>query len=159
MKKTKPTLCILVALAIALFISLPAFAGDGATKEECIAKVKEAVKMAQEKGLDEAYKAINDPKGIFVWKDSYVFAQTADQAIVQAHPIKPALIGKNFLELKDVNGKAFIAEMAQVGSSPKGEGWVDYMWPKPGEKNPSQKHTYVLKVPGQNVSVCAGYYD
>jgi cytochrome c len=159
MKKFNSTLWIMVAVSVALLFSLPVFAGDSATREECTTKVKEAVKIAQEKGLDETYKAINDPKGAFVWKDSYVFAETADQAIVLAHPVKPGLIGQNLLQLKDVNGKAFIAELAQVASSPKGEGWVDYMWPKPGEKDPSPKHTYVLKVPGQNVAMCAGYYD
>ena len=28
----------------------------------------------------------------------------------------------------------------------KGEGWVDYWWPKPGEKDPSYKVTYAKRV-------------
>jgi signal transduction histidine kinase len=43
----------------------------------------------------------------------------------------------------------------------KGSGWVDYMWPKPGEKNPSKKLSYVkrTKMPdGEMVIVGAGTY-
>lgn len=115
--------------------------------------------MAQEKGLEQTYKAINDQKGTFVWKDSYVFAMSADQAVTLAHPFKPNMIGQNLMHIKDVNGKAFFAEFAQVASSPQGEGWVDYMWNKPNEKDPSPKRSYVLKVPGQNVAMCAGYHQ
>ena len=41
----------------------------------------------------------------------------------------------------------------------KGEGWVSYMVPKPGETKPSPKVSYVIKVPGQNVIVGAGIYE
>jgi len=43
----------------------------------------------------------------------------------------------------------------------KGSGWVDYMWPKPGEKSPSKKVSYVkgAKMPtGEVVIVGAGIY-
>jgi hypothetical protein len=40
----------------------------------------------------------------------------------------------------------------------EGSGWVDYWFPKPGEKEPSLKTTYVLKV-DDNFYVCAGYFN
>ena len=43
----------------------------------------------------------------------------------------------------------------------KGQGWVEYMWPKPGEKKPSKKISYVkrAKMPtGETVVVGAGVY-
>lgn len=135
-----------------------AFAAS-ATREECVAKVQEAVKLAVEKGEEAALAQVADPNGPFVWKDSYVFGTSADQAVTRAHPIKPKLVGKNLLHVKDVNGVLIFSEISRVASSASGKGWVDYMWPKPGEKKPSQKHTYVEKVPGTNLAFGAGYYD
>jgi len=114
--------------------------------------------MVKAKGLDAALAEISNPKGPFVWKDSYVFAIDSKTGTVLAHPYKPGLVGKNLLGVKDVHGVMFFAEFVKVSNSSAGEGWVDYMWPKPGEKKPSPKETYVLKVPGQNVSVAAGIY-
>ena len=122
-------------------------------------KVHAAVKTAQEKGEEAVLAQVADPKGPFVWKDSYVFGISADQAAVKAHPFKPKLVGKVLLHVKDVNGVMIFSELARVANSASGKGWVDYMWPKPGEKKPSQKHTYVEKVPGMNLAFGAGYYD
>jgi hypothetical protein len=156
--KRKNLILMIVAGLFVCFSWTSAFA-ESATKEECIAKVQAAVKVAVDKGVEEALKQVGDKNGPFVWKDSYVLGTSADEALTQAHPIKPALIGKNLLHVKDVNGVLIFAEIAKVASSPSGKGWVDYMWPKPGEKKPSQKHTYVEKVPGVNTAFCAGYYE
>jgi signal transduction histidine kinase len=42
----------------------------------------------------------------------------------------------------------------------KEAGWVDYMWPKPGQTNPSRKWSYVRRVNLDGVSglVGAGFY-
>ncbi len=134
------------------------FAGGTATKDECVSMCKKAAAMVKEKGLDAALAEVANLKGQFVWKDSYVFAIDSKKGNVLAHPYKPGLVGKNLLAIKDVNGVMFFAEFVKVSNSSAGEGWVNYMWPKPGEKKPSPKQTYVFKVPGQNVSMCAGIY-
>ncbi len=151
-------------VCFALFLTLMAFSAqslyaEGATKAEVLEKVQAAVKMMEDKGVEETYKQINDPNGPFVWKDSYVFALSADQAIVTAHPVKPKLIGKNLLHLKDVNGVLFFAEFAKIGASDSGKGWLAYMWPKPGEKKPSPKHSYIERITGQNIIMGAGYFE
>jgi cytochrome c len=79
--------------------------------------------------------------------------------ITLMHSADPELETKNIIELKDANGKAFIREFAATAK--KGSGWVDYMWPKPGEKSPSKKVSYVkgAKMPtGEVVIVGAGIY-
>ncbi len=134
-----------------------AFAASKATEAECIAKCKEAAQWVKDKGLEATLKEVNNPKGAFVWKDTYVFAIDMQKGTVLAHPIKPKLIGKALLGIKDINGKMFIAEFIKVAKT-KGEGWVEYMWPKPGEKKPSPKKTYVYRVPGTNVVMAAGVY-
>ena len=46
---------------------------DSAAKEMCVAKVREAVRLINEKGVDAAIAVINRKDGGFAWKDSYVF--------------------------------------------------------------------------------------
>ena len=58
------------------------------------------------------------------------------------HPIKPELNGKDLSENKDPKGKLLFVEFAKVARE-KGGGFVDYMWPKPGEKEPVPKISYV----------------
>ncbi len=58
------------------------------------------------------------------------------------HPIKPELNGKDLSESKDPRGKLLFVEFARVAKE-KGAGFVDYMWPKPGEKDPVPKISYV----------------
>ncbi|MFH1156076.1 MAG: cache domain-containing protein [Pseudomonadota bacterium] len=148
------------------FLSIPLFllcflgtaiAGEIATQEECVAKCKAAADMVKEKGLEATLAVINDKNGPFVWKDTYVFCIDIDRQANIAHPITPKLIGKNLMGAKDANGKLFFAEFINVAST-AGSGWVEYMWPKPGEKSPSPKSTYVYKVSDHNVFMAAGIY-
>ena len=128
------------------------FAGDA--KQECIDKCKAAAALVKDKGLDAAKAEIAKKDGQFVSEATYVFLQGMDGTML-AHPIKPALMGKNLIDLKDKAGKEFFKEMIEVAK--KGEGWVEYQWPKPGEEGPSPKVSYVLKV-DDNTFVGAGYY-
>ena len=76
------------------------------------------------------------------------------------HPANPELETKSIIDLKDANGKAFMREFIEMAKT-KGSGYVDYMWPKPGEKSPSKKLSYVkrTKMPdGEMVIVGAGTY-
>ncbi|MEA1867636.1 MAG: methyl-accepting chemotaxis protein [Thermodesulfobacteriota bacterium] len=58
------------------------------------------------------------------------------------HPFKPQLEGKNLSEVKDPNGKPLFLEFVDVCKQ-NGEGFVDYMWPKPGASEPVPKISYV----------------
>lgn len=140
---------------ICLAFAATSFAEEKATKEECIAKCKEAAAMVKSAGIDATFAKINDPKGPFVWKDSYVFCLEMESGVIKAHPIKPKLIGQMMKGLKDINGKLFFVEFINVAKE-KGEGWVDYMWPKPGEKEPTPKSTYLMKVDGTTLIMGAG---
>jgi len=61
------------------------------------------------------------------------------------HPIAPQLNGKALNNPKynvAAGGKNLFAAMAEV-SRAKGEGYVEYLWPKPGESKPQPKLSYV----------------
>ncbi|MBF0306235.1 MAG: cache domain-containing protein [Alphaproteobacteria bacterium] len=61
---------------------------------------------------------------------------------VLMHPIKPALDGKDVTDLKDPAGKALFVAFADTVRA-HGEGFVDYLWPKPGHDQPVAKISYV----------------
>ncbi len=154
----KRSLMVLVISLVTVFIMGRAIAMEKATKEECMAKCKQAADMVKEKGLDETLAVLMDKNGPFVWKDTYVFCIDIEKQANIAHPIKPKLIGKNLMHVKDVNGTMFFAEFVNLAKG-EGSGWVKYMWPKLGEKKPSPKATYVYKVPGESVFMAAGIYE
>ncbi len=149
-------LFVCVALLLVFGIGL-GNAEEKATKDECMAKCKEAAALIKDIGIEAALAKIQDAKGPFVWKDSYVFVLDMEGKCL-AHPVVPNLVGKTLTGLKDVSGKMFVSEYIAVANTP-GEGWVDYMWPKPNEKTPSPKTTYVYRAPGQSVMLCAGIYQ
>jgi cytochrome c len=130
---------------------------ESATKDEVIAKCEAAAKLIQEKGVDAASQIIGDKAGPFVWKDTYVFLMDLDGKMI-AHPIKPELTkDDNLLQVADTDGKPLFVEFVQVAGS-QGQGWVDYMWPKPGQDKPAAKSSYIYRVPNTPYFVGAGIY-
>ncbi len=152
------TLAVL-GIAVSLCLAGSAFAA-GATKDECVSKSKESAAMVNEKGIGAAIAEINKKDGMFVWKDTYVFLMDLDGKML-AHPMSPALIGKNLLEMKDKGepGKLLFKEFVEVAKGKGGEGWVDYMWINPGDPKPRKKVTYIYRVPGKDLFVGAGIYE
>jgi len=155
----KKAAVLTLALLFGLFLAANAVAGETATKEECVAKSKEAAQMINAKGLDEASKEISNKQGKFVWKDTYVFLMDLDGKML-AHPMSPGLVGKNLLDMKDKGdpGKLLFKEFVGLAKG-KGEGWVDYMWLNPGDPKPRKKITYIYRVPGKDLFVGAGIYE
>lgn len=149
-----------VTVAICLFLGLTASLAWGeasATKEECVVKCHEAAAMINAKGLDAAIEAISDPKGPFVWKDSYVFLMNLDGKML-AHPFRPELTKMDHvLLLTDPTDKALFVHFVNLARN-VGHGWVEYMWPKPGKTTPSKKLTYIYRVPDHDLFVGAGVY-
>jgi signal transduction histidine kinase len=154
-----------ITLVIMASVVLAASAlAEGATKEECMAKCKEAAQLITEKGLEAALPELNKKNGKFVWKDSYVFVMDFNGSFL-AEPYRPDHIGKNYLEWKTSDGK-FPQKMSIEVAKTKGEGWVEYVQAKPEEfKKPpaerilSKKSTYIYRVPGKDMYVGAGVYE
>ena len=58
------------------------------------------------------------------------------------HPTMPELDGHDLSDYKDPNGFAIFRKVVEVAKK-RGAGFVEYMWPKPGEKAPVNKISYV----------------
>ena len=71
----------------------------------------------------------------------------------------PKVEGTDLSGLKDPNGKLWAKELMKTAQS-KGSGWVDYMYSKPGQSQPSPKWTYVkaVNIDGTPGLVAAGFY-
>jgi signal transduction histidine kinase len=105
-----------------------------------------------------AFPLFHDPTGPFIAKDGYIFVFDS-KGIDLVNPAFPNLEGRNLLDLKDAHGKPLIREMFKVVQT-SGSGWVNYMWPKPGESVSTQKFAYVskAKMGDQWVLVGSGVY-
>lgn len=69
--------------------------------------------------------------------DGY-FTVFSTEGVNLMHPFRKDLIGKSLMNAKDPAGKTFFARDL-VAAANAGGGFVDYMWVKPGEKEPSAK--------------------
>jgi cytochrome c len=152
----KKAACYLIIPALMLFLVGPAWA-ENATPDEVITKCHEAATFIRDNGINAAIKAIGDKSGPFVWKDTYVFLMNMDGKML-AHPVKPALTEKaSLLDVKDTAGKPLFLEFVELANN-KGKGWVDYMWPRPGQDEPAPKSSFIYRVPGTQYIVGAGIY-
>jgi len=95
-------------------------------------------KMSQD---DAQAAARNALKSMRYGDDDYFFIVDTDVKCVM-HPIKPELDGQDLSTTVDPNGKRLFVEFVEVAKT-KGEGRVDYLWPKAGSSKPVPKITYV----------------
>jgi cytochrome c len=123
-----------------------------------VALVDKAATLTESKGKT-AFPEFKKKGSEWLKRETYIFIADMNGTILM-HPANPELETKSIIDLKDANGKAFMREFIETAKT-KGSGYVDYMWPKPGEKSPSKKLSYVkrTKMPdGEMVIVGAGAY-
>jgi signal transduction histidine kinase len=126
------------------------------TKQEAVAMVHRVQEMFKKEGPEATFKAVDDPStSEFHDRDLYPFIYTLS-GICVAHGARPALIGKDLIDLKDQDGKYLIRELAAIAKDP-GNGWVDYKWPNPLTNKIEDKTSYVEKM-GDDYFVGVGIY-
>jgi signal transduction histidine kinase len=132
--------------AIAFFAQIcVASAGEYGSKDEAVAMVKRVEDMFASAGAETTFKAVSDKStASFHDRDLYPFIYDLSGRCV-AHGARPALIGKNLLDLKDQDGKYLIREMVSIARGP-GSGWVNYKWPNPISNKIEDKASYVEKM-------------
>lgn len=75
--------------------------------------------------------------------------------VTAAHGVNPKMVGKNLMDMKDIDQKPMIQEMVKLAKE-KGSGWVDFKWPNPVTKVIEQKSGYVERA--GDVLVGSGIY-
>jgi len=135
-----------------LTFTCSASASDHGTKDQAVAMVKRVEAMFAKDGTDATFKAVSDKTvAAFHDRDLYPFVYDMKGTCV-AHGARPALIGKNLIDLKDQDGKYLIQEMVAIANGP-GSGWVDYKWPNPLNNKIENKTSFVEKMGNYFVGV------
>lgn len=146
----------LMSLLFAGVVSVSAMAQDHGTRDEAKALANAALAHIKKVGNEQAFKDFTSDKATWTKKDLYVFAiDTKGNTL--AHGANEKLVGKNMIELKDQNGKAFFRELTEIVAT-KGEGWVEYDWAHPVTKKVEGKATYIKRIPGFDGGVAVGVY-
>ncbi|WP_052668792.1 methyl-accepting chemotaxis protein [Nitriliruptor alkaliphilus] len=73
--------------------------------------------------------------------EEYFWIQDTDLVMVM-HPINEALIGEDLSGIADPDGKLLFIDFDETVAG-EGSGFVDYLWPKPGQEAPEPKLSYV----------------
>lgn len=152
MKKMRSVMNVTLII-LGIFYAVNAFAADD-EKKVAVAMVGDAVKMMKTAGKAKTLAAISDPQGVFVKGELYVFAYDFNGVIV-AHPKNPKLVGKNMLEVPDVDGKFFRKDIVALAKK-KETGWVDYKYKNPESGKIEHKTTYVTGA--DDIAICCGAY-
>jgi len=153
MKPSNLVNVLIAALACAGAAS--AFAKEGnATAAEAQAMVKKGVAFIKASGKDKGYAEISTKGGQFSDRDLYLTVYGLD-GTVRAHGANEKMIGKNLIDLKDVDGKAFVKERVDLAAS-KGTFWQDYKFTNPVSKKIEPKSMYCEKL--DDAVVCGGIY-
>ncbi|MBB4952795.1 methyl-accepting chemotaxis protein [Agrobacterium vitis] len=126
--------------AVSIFKRYQSLEAEGKMTREAAQKDAIAQIMAMRYGVD-GYFWINDLNGIMV-----------------AHAAKPALNNTSVLGMKDPNGVFIFQEFIKVAKA-SGEGYVDYMWPKPGSEQPVGKNSHVILFAPWGWIVGTGVYN
>jgi len=124
------------------------------TKTDAVKLVDDAAKQFAAKPREEVVAELNKVDGKWVKGELYVFAYDMEGVMV-AHPKNSKLVGKNLLEVPDVDGKLFRKEIVELAKS-KGSGWVDYKYKNPQTGKTEAKTTYLKKV--GDLILCCGIY-
>ena len=148
---------LLLALSIIFAVSIIPLRADPpqhGSKDEAVAMVKRVEDIFNKEGAAATFKAVSDPSTkAFHDRDLYPFIYDLSGVCV-AHGARPALIGKNLIDIKDQDGNYLIREMIVKGP---GSGWVDYKWPTPQTNKIEDKSSYVEKL-GNSYFVGVGIY-
>ncbi|HEV7367851.1 methyl-accepting chemotaxis protein [Arenibaculum sp.] len=71
----------------------------------------------------------------------YVWVNDLDHRFVM-HPISPQLVGRDMRDLQDANGKYLLREIVRIARTPEKEGFMTYVWPRPGSEVPVDKRSF-----------------
>jgi cytochrome c len=144
----------LVAALLAL-ATLPALANN-ATRDEAQAMVKKGIAFIKANGVEKGYAEVSNKGGQFTDRDLYLVVYGLDGKCL-AHGANEKQVGKDLIELTDIDGKYFVKDrISMVKSKPAGA-WQEYKFTNPVSKKIEPKVMYCEKL--GDTAVCGGVYQ
>ena len=145
-----------------LLIGSPAYAQDAPPPSDQAKRIENLVNRAaalvEQRGRAAAFAEFRKRDSEWWFGNTYLFAYD-DYLHVLLNPAFPKREGTNPQGEKDANGKMFHDAFLKTVQT-KGAGWVDYIFPKPGQTQPSHKWSYVkgFKADGMTGVIGAGFF-
>lgn len=139
---------------LAATLAAPLAAHAAATPDDATAMVKKGITFIKTNGKDKGYAEISSKTSQFKKEDLYLVVYGLD-GTVHAHGANEKMIGKNLIDLKDIDGKPFVKERVELAKS-KGTFWQDYKFTNPETKKIEPKQMYCEKL--DETVVCGGVY-
>ena len=115
-----------------------------ATPDDAKKMVEKAYAYLKANGKVKALAAFNNQKGEFIKGELFIFAQDFS-GIMLAYGGNTALVGKNLMDDKDVNGKPLGRGMIDIART-QGNGWYEYHFLNPHTNVVQAKLTYIQRV-------------
>ena len=146
--------CFFVTSLFVVGTTTHAWSQEHATKEDAVKMVKKGVAFVKSQGKEKAYAEIINKQGQFTDRDLYLTVYGLDGTVL-AHGANEKMVGKNLIDMKDIDGKPFVKERVELARS-KGTFWQEYKFTNPTTKKIEPKEMYCEKL--EETAVCGGVY-
>jgi signal transduction histidine kinase len=150
MNKTLSFAPLLLALSLT-----PALGAGNANRNDAVAMVKRGISYIKANGPEKAYPEISNKTGGFVDRDLYLVVYGLDGKCL-AHGANAKQVGKDLLDLTDVDGKYFVKERVSLVKAKPAGFWQEYKFTNPVSKKVEPKVMYCEKL--GETAVCGGVY-
>src|SRR3984957_14346799 len=105
----KPKVFVTQFVALCMLLAGAVAQAGNATADEAVAMVKKGVAYIKAQGTEKGYAEISNKQGQFIDRDLYLVVYGLDGTVL-AHGANDKMVGKNLIDLKDIDGKAFVKE-------------------------------------------------
>ncbi len=158
-------------LAISLIFFLAAGTGRGEDRtagylyedtRQLVRLVEDAAKLIETRG-DQAFAEFGVRGSRWFDNTHYLFVYDLN-GINLFHPMTPELVGRNVMNIKDMDGRPISVWATDIGRRPEPDasGWIFYLWEENTQFTPSWKSSYIRKAMEPNGRVCvvgSGIYN
>ena len=142
------------SFALCMVLAAAGAQAGNATADEAMAMVKKGVAFIKAQGTEKGYADITNKQGQFIDRDLYLVVYGLDGTVL-AHGANDKMVGKNLIDLKDIDGKAFVKERVELAQT-KSSFWQDYKFTDPVTRKIEPKTTYCERLDAS--VVCGGIY-
>lgn len=150
----KPKAFVTQLVALCMILAAAGAQAGNATADEATAMVKKGVAFIKAQGTEKGYAEISNKQGQFIDRDLYLVVYGLDGTVL-AHGANDKMVGKNLIDLKDIDGKAFVRERVELAQT-KSSFWQDYKFTDPLTRKIEPKTTYCERLDAS--VVCGGIY-
>ena len=146
----------LLVLAVSLsFMQISIAEELRATKSDAEAMVKKGVSALKSGDKEKVYSDISAKNGPYTTRDLYLVVYRVDGTVL-AHGANTKMVGKNLIDLKDIDGKAFVKERIELAAK-NASFWQRYKFVNPETKKIEPKQMYCERL--EETIVCGGIYE